>query len=917
MSSTQSPKSSKEPTPMMRQFHAAKDQHPNALLFFRMGDFYELFYDDAKIASKELGLTLTARDKERKVPMAGIPVRSLEGYLARLVRAGHTVAICEQLQDPREVKGIVERGVVRVVSPGTLLEEESLVGSEPLFVLAIHVEVPRGKAAEKTPLGQWPVGLSWADLTTGAFRCCLTDVNGCAEELGRIQPAEILLADIPENEEHAFVAASHLKDLIAQEGIPQSVRMPWTFDERNGRRDLCAQLKVSTLEAFGIEEIPPVIASCGALLDFLRDTQKSSLQQLRELHLHQATRHLALDRATRRTLEIVRNQHDGGREGTLLAILDRTGTPMGARLLRDWVLEPLVNARDIRSRHDAVGELLGKANQRREIATALDGLGDLERLAAKLISGRAGARDLSGLARALERVPSLRGQIEACDSDALSEILDSLDTCADVAERIRGTLLEELPLSLKDGGLIQDGFHTEVDELRALAKGGKDYLIALQERESERVGFPVKLGFNRVFGYYIEITRLHSDKAPDDYIRKQTLKNAERFITPELKEYEGKVLSAEDKVKELEYLLFEELRNAVMADALRIIKTARAIAELDVLQGLASVASERRYVRPEFVEAPDDQCGVLDIREGRHPVVEAALSDDPFVPNDTLLGVDPAAEEGAESSRLAILTGPNMSGKSTYLRQTAMVVLLAQMGSFVPAESARLTLVDRIFTRLGGGDDISRGQSTFMVEMVETANILRHATPRSLLLLDEVGRGTSTFDGLAIAWAVCEFVHDRAQARCLFATHYHQLTDLANQLTAATNLNVAVREWGEEIVFLHRIEEGGTDRSYGIHVGQLAGLPQSVLSRAQVILEKLERDEEGLSRRILQGQSERAPAEEPQAVVHQPGLFDMLSEDSSDTLLGELLDTDLDNLPPIEAWQLLARVLQQLRDRQR
>lgn len=901
---------------MMRQFHAAKDQHPNALLFFRMGDFYELFFDDAKIAAKELGLTLTARDKERKVPMAGIPVRSLEGYLARLVRAGHTVAICEQLQDPREVKGIVDRGVVRVVSPGTLLEEESLIGSEPLFVLAIHVEVPRGKAAEKTPLGLWPVGLAWADLTTGAFRCSLTDVDGCVEELGRIQPAEILLADIPENEEHAFAAASRLKEMITQEGIPQSLRMPWTFDERNGRRDLCAQLKVATLEAFGIEEIPPVIAACGGLLDFLRDTQKSSLQQLRELHLHQATRHLALDRATRRTLEIVRNQHDGGREGTLLAILDRTGTPMGARLLRDWVLEPLVDTDAIRCRHDAVGELFNKAQQRREIADSLDGLGDLERLAAKLVSGRAAGRDLAGLARALERVPSLRSQIESCDAEALSGILRSLDACADVAERIRITLLEELPLSVKDGGLIRDGFHPEVDELRALAKGGKDYLIALQERESARVGFPVKLGFNRVFGYYIEITRLHSDKAPDDYIRKQTLKNAERFITPELKEYEGKVLSAEDKVKELEYLLFEELRNAVMADSLRVIQTARAIAELDVLQGLASVASERRYVRPEFVAAPDDQCGVLDIREGRHPVVEAALSDDPFVPNDTLLGNDPAAQGSTQTSRLAILTGPNMSGKSTYLRQTAMVVLLAQMGSFVPADSARLTLVDRIFTRLGGGDDISRGQSTFMVEMVETANILRHATPRSLLLLDEVGRGTSTFDGLAIAWAVCEFVHDRAQSRCLFATHYHQLTDLANQLTAATNLNVAVREWGDEIVFLHRIEPGGTDRSYGIHVGQLAGLPQSVLNRAQVILEKLERDEEGLSRRILQGQSERTPSEEPQAVVHQPGLFDMLSEDSSDTLLGELLDTDLDHLPPIEAWQLLARVLQQLRDRQ-
>jgi len=899
---------------MMRQFHAAKDQHPEALLFFRMGDFYELFFDDAKVAAKELGLTLTARDKERTIPMAGVPVRTLESYLARLVRAGHTVAICEQLQDPREVKGIVERGVVRVVSPGTLLEEESLVGSEPLFVLAIHVEVPRGKSAGTIPIGDWKLGLAWADLTTGAFKCSVTDMNSCAEELARIHPAEVLVADVSESEEHAKAAVAKLEQMVRQEDVPLTKRLPWTFDSRNGHRDLCAQLKVSTLEAFGIDEMPEVVAACGGLLDFLRDTQKSSLEQLRELNVHQSNDHLALDRATRRTLEIVRNQHDGGREGTLLGVIDRTGTPMGARLLRDWMLEPLVDVDAICSRHDAVGELLGNREQRRSISTSLDGLGDLERLAAKLVSGRAGARDLLGLARALERVPELCDALASSTTPALGRLADVLDPCDGLAKRIRETLLDDVPLFLKDGGLIRDGFSTQVDELRSLAKGGKDYLAALQERESERVGFPVKLGFNRVFGYYIEITRAHSDKAPEDYIRKQTLKNAERFITPELKEYEGKVLSAEEKVKEIEFQLFEELRAAAAAESQRVITTARAIAELDVLQGLAMVASERRYVRPEFIDAPADECGILDIREGRHPVVEAALSDEPFVPNDTLLGQADDTEDDSEVARLAILTGPNMSGKSTYLRQTALVVLLAQLGSFVPAESARLTLVDRIFTRLGGGDDISRGQSTFMVEMVETANILRHASSRSLLLLDEVGRGTSTFDGLAIAWAVCEFVHNNAQARCLFATHYHQLTDLANELTAATNLNVAVREWGDEIVFLHRIEPGGTDRSYGIHVAQLAGLPQSVLSRAQTILAKLEKDEEGLSRRILQGQSERAPESEPQAVVHQPGLFDLLGGDKSEGLVKELIDIELDHLPPIEAWQLLARVLRELRE---
>jgi len=893
----------------MRQFFAAKKKQPEALLFFRMGDFYEMFFDDAKVAAKELGLTLTARDKAREVPMAGVPVKAMEGYLTRLVRAGHTVAICEQMQDPKEVKGIVDRDIVRVVTPGTLLVDECLVGSEPLFVLAIHVEVPRGKAAEKIPLEEWEVGLAWADLTTGVFRCSITTVARCSEELARIHPAEVLVAEAAENDEAEFRAYQHLCDLVAREELPIARRMPWTFDARNGHRDLCARLKVATLEAYGVEDRPEALAACGGLLEFLAETQRSSLEQLRDLQLHQAQQHLVLDRVTRRTLEIVRNQQDGGRNGTLLAILDRTGTPMGARLLRDWLLEPLVEEVTIRERQDAVEEFHADGKRRRKIAESLDGLGDLERLAAKLASGRAGARDLLGLARALERIPALRENLASAQSYAVIRLIARLDPCTEIAARVRQTLVEDAPLSLKDGGLIRDGFSADVDELRALARGGKDYLAALQVRETERLGVPVKLGFNRVFGYYIELSRINAERAPEDYIRKQTLKNAERYITPELKEYEGKVLGAEEKMKDLEFRLFDDLRQAAGLESSRFFDTARALAELDVLQGLAAVAVERRYVRPSFVAASADACGLLEIKEGRHPVVEAALLGDPFVPNDTSLGVDP---EEPKVSRLAILTGPNMSGKSTFLRQTALVVLLAQMGSFVPADAARLTLVDRIFTRLGSGDDISRGQSTFMVEMVETANILRFATPRSLLLLDEVGRGTSTFDGLAIAWAVCEFVHDRIQARCLFATHYHQLTELAKELPGACNLNVAVREWGEEIVFLHRIEEGGTDRSYGIHVGQLAGLPREVIDRAGVILGKVEHDEEGLSRKILQGQTERTPEKDPQSLVHQPGLFDVLKTTESG-LLEELQSTNLDELPPIEAWQLLARVKNELK----
>ena len=880
---------------MMRQFHAAKKKHPNALLFFRMGDFYEMFFEDAKIASKELGLSLVARDKAKKVPMAGVPVKSMEGYLTRLVRAGHSVAICEQLQDPRDAKGIVERGVVRVVSPGTLVDESSLIGSEPLFVLAVDIDHGDG------------LGLAWADLSTGAFRCSQCSVDEFIEEVSRIQPAEVLLPEFNSSEEGAsFELAQRLQSLLAESDIPVSWRMPWNFDAKNGHRDLCKQLKVSTLEAYGIEDSPQIISACGGLLDFLHDTQKSAVDQLRELSLHRAHQHLLLDQATRRTLEIVTNQRDGSRQGTLLATIDRSGTAMGARLLREWLLEPLIDANAIISRHDAVDELVVNTNARKSLASTLSGMSDLERLAAKLASGRSGPRDINALASALERVPELLEQLVGLNAAQLCALRDDLDPHVALVREIRTALSETPPLLIKEGGLIRDSFNPEVDELRGLAQGGKDYLAAMQQRESERLGVAVKIGFNRVFGYYIELTSSVVGKAPEDYIRKQTLKNAERYITPELKEYEHKVLGAEEKLKDIEYELFEKLRSEVLGHAQSVAKCAQAIASLDVLQSLSTIAVEKRLVRPQFIEASAGSCGVLSIKEGRHPVVEDALLGQAFVPNDTTLGDDC-------NKRLAIITGPNMSGKSTYLRQTALVVLLAQMGSFVPAESVEMTLVDRIFTRLGSGDDISRGQSTFMVEMVETANILRNASNRSLLLLDEVGRGTSTFDGLAIAWAVCEYTHDKLQARCLFATHYHQLTDLADKLSAGVNLNVAVREWGEEIVFLHRIEEGGTDRSYGIHVAQLAGLPREVLQRSQEILQRLENDEEGLSRKILHGQSKNVPAAEQVAVV-QPSLFDFVKNNDGDSaLLSELENLNLNELPPIEAWQILDRVLRAIK----
>lgn len=882
---------------MMRQFYAAKKKHPHALLFFRMGDFYELFYEDAKLAAKELGLTLTSRSKEKDVPMAGVPVRAMEGYLVRLVRAGHTVAICEQLQDPREAKGIVERDVVRVVSPGTLVEDEALEKDRPLFVLAVAADPSTGI-----------LGLAWADISTGSFRCAEETVARFPEALARIQPAEVLLPEPADDEDPLQALVAELQGQAQRECLPLTPRPSWSFDAMRGERELMEQLQVRTLEAFGVEDLPQVKAAAGGLLAYLRETQMHALSQLRDLQLHRPNQHLVLDRATRRTLEITQSLQDGGKHGTLLAILDRSKTPMGARQLREWLLEPLVDLPPILWRQEGVAELVDIGSIRYPLIEQLDGLGDLERLATRVAGGRAGGREFVALAKALGKVPGVVDILDSGQSSAMIQLKEGLDPCPEVVDRIQQTLVDDPPLGLKEGDLIRPGYSEEVDQLRALAKGGKDYLAELQQRESERTGIPnLKIGFNKVFGYYLEITHSHRDSVPDDYIRKQTLKNAERYITPELKEYEAKVLGAEERVRELEYEIFSTLRDEVATEVSRFLECAAALAQLDALLALATVAVERKFVRPELLDPTRHGEQVLEIQDGRHPVVEALLLEEPFVPNETRLQPE---------SHLVVLTGPNMSGKSTYLRQTALIVLLAQMGSFVPAAQARISLCDRIFTRLGSGDDITRGASTFMVEMVETANILRHASSRSLLLLDEVGRGTSTFDGLAIAWAVCEYVHDLLKARCLFATHYHQLTDLALSLKRARNMNVAVREWGDEIVFLHRIEEGGTDRSYGIHVARLAGLPQGVLGRSRTILDRLEKDEQGLSRKILKDHDLGEIAEGASEAENwqQGSLFDLLSGEKGENggVVEEIFKLNLDNTAPIEAWKILKRVKAEL-----
>ena len=851
-------------SPMMEQFWRAKKEAGDALLFFRMGDFYELFHQDAVVASRELGIALTTRSKgDDPIAMAGVPVRSMEGYLIKLVRKGHTVAICEQLQDPREVKGIVERGVVRVVTPGTLTEEDALDARRPNFLAAV-----------------WPAGRSaavvWADLSTGRLQAAEVAPEALRDELGRISPAEVL---VPAGRDLGFDPAALGEEL----GAKATEREAWRFERDTTHRILLRHFHVASLAGFGIEDDSPIVSAAGALVEYVEETQRSACEHLRRLQLVDAREHLVLDRATRSCLELVATQRDGRREGTLLETVDATLTAMGSRLLREWVLNPLRRVEPILERQQGVAELVDGPFLREDLRGLLERVLDVERLVGKVSTGRANARDLVALRASLELVPALRDKLEGTYASILARLHGALDPLTELTERIATTLVDEPPLTVREGGLVRDGFSDELDELRTIAGDAKSWMARFQAEESERSGLPgLKIGFNSVFGYFIEVPRGQVERVPEHYIRKQTIKSAERYITPELKEFETKVLKSEELARDLEYRVFGELRDAVAAEVGRVLDTAQALAELDAVTGLAQVAAEHRYVRPEV-----DEGEALEIDEGRHPVIERSPSCEAFVPNDT--------RADRTERRITILTGPNMAGKSTYIRQVALIVLLAQIGSYVPAERARIGVVDRIFTRVGAGDDISRGESTFMVEMVEIANILNNASPRSLVILDEVGRGTSTFDGLALAWAIVEHLHAAVGARTLFATHYHQLTDLSARFAGICNQNVAVREWGEEIVFLHKIVEGGTDRSYGIHVARLAGVPQDVIERAKGILADLEADEEDLARRILS----TAPAE---GVTPDPLPFqgDAAPAGPSEAERA-LAQVDPDQLTPIEA----------------
>jgi DNA mismatch repair protein MutS len=849
---------------MMKQYLEAKQVCPDALLLFRMGDFYELFHEDAKVAARTLGLALTSRDKgENGTPMAGFPYHQLESYLGKLIAAGFRAAVCEQVEDPKKAVGLVRREITRVVTPGTLTDDALLDPRRSNYLAAV---------ASGDPLG-----VAWVDLSTGRFVAAAFAPKQLNDQLARIAPAECLLA------ENDPPLPTHLAEQMMTTRRPE-----WAFAEPNARDLLAKHFGTAGLEGFGFDSSEAdrqAIRAAGAVLDYLSETQRTSLDHIDRIVPYRASGTLEVDESSRRSLEITRTIREGRREGTLLAVLDQTVTAMGSRLLADWVANPLTDVAAIRARLDGVAELVAEPSLASDLRETLRSVYDVERLLARVTTGRASPRDLSFLGRTLRALPSLKAKFTARKSAALNELESRIDLCADLRAQFDAALADDCPLSSRDGGFIRDGFSADLDALRELAHGGKQWIANYQARETERTGISsLKVGFNKVFGYYLEVTNTHQEKVPVEYIRKQTVKNAERYITPELKEYEEKVLTADEKSKELEFEVFLQLRDAVIGQRRRLQTMAAVLAQIDALVSLAELARQRNYCRPEVVEEP-----VLRIIEGRHPVLDALTPEGTFVPNDT--------EAGGSHGTILLITGPNMAGKSTYIRQVALITLMAQIGSFVPAREATIGVADRIFARVGASDELSRGQSTFMVEMTETARILNTATERSLVILDEIGRGTSTYDGISLAWSVAEFLHERAGCRTLFATHYHELTDLALAMPRFKNLNVAVREWQDNVVFLHKIVEGAADKSYGIHVARLAGVPREVIDRAKEILAKLE--DEHLD---AAGNSKLS---KPQPKAKKPGRQLSLFGAVDHPVLDEMRRIDPDHTAPMEALRLL------------
>ena len=855
---------------MMRQYLEIKAQHPESILFFRMGDFYEMFLDDALIASRILDITLTSRNKGSgdEIPFCGVPFHSAQPYIARLIEAGHRVAICEQTEDPKQAKGIVKRDVVRVVTPALVTESESLTPEENSFLLAL------------CSMGQqW--GAAWLDLSTGEFRAAEVEgLAGVTALTASILPREILLAEQLRRDLPPELAA-----LLGDR--PRSAVPDWVLDKDYAAKLLCGQFGVASPEPLGLTGLPAALLAVGMVLYYLQENRHASLPHLRDLTIVRESDHLALDPSTRRNLELTATMADNKKTGSLLGCLDRTVTAMGARLLKQWLSYPLVQVEPVRQRLSAVEELMERTDLRAPLSGLLKGVHDLERLNGRVSLAGAGGRDLRALYDSLEQVPNIRILLAETGTQLVHELISQLDPLKDIRSLIEQAIAPDPPFSIREGGIIADGYNAELDELRTISREGKGFIARMEAQERERTGISsLKIRYNKVFGYYIEVTRANLASVPADYIRRQTIATGERYITEELKTYEEKILGAEDRICELEHRLFQVVREQTAAQGSRISRTAAALASLDVLQALATVAAERGYCKP-MVNDGD----LIEITEGRHPVVEAMNLGERFVPNDTLLG--------HQQHQLLMITGPNMAGKSTYMRQVALITLMAQIGSFVPASSATIGIADRIFTRVGAGDNLARGQSTFMVEMMEAAHILRNATPRSLVILDEIGRGTSTFDGLSIAWAVAEFLHDtaRCKARTLFATHYHELADLAATREGITNLTVAVKEWNDQVIFLRTIVPGAASHSYGIQVARLAGMPPDVIERAREVLKTLEEGEfEQGAPRLAKSRIAPQKKETRQYTLFEP---------QGDLLRERLKKLNISAMTPLEALNLL------------
>lgn len=878
-------------TPMMQQYMETKKQYKDCILFYRLGDFYEMFFEDAITASRELEITLTGKDcgLEERAPMCGVPFHAVDGYLNRLVSKGYKVAICEQVEDPKLAKGIVKREVIRIVTPGTNLNTQALEESKNNYLMCIACFQNR-------------IGVSIVDVTTGDFY--MTEVEGLAklqDEIYKYMPTEIICND-------AFVMSGYdIEDLKGRLGMAVYTLEPWYFDDDGCRKCLMNHFKVNTLAGLGLEDFPSGMISAGAAMQYLLETQKTDLTHINHIISYLASRFMLLDSSTRRNLELTETLREKQKKGSLLWVLDKTKTAMGARRLRSDIEQPLINIDDINARLDAVEQLCKNTVSRDEIREYLNPIYDMERLLGKVSYKSANPRDLLAFANSMEMLPHIKTVLKEFDCKLLSEIEQEMDGLEDLYHLIKDAICDDPPVMIREGGMIRTGFDKDIDMLRTAKTEGKTWLAKLEEEDRERTGIKnLKIKYNKVFGYYFEVTNSYKDMVPDDYIRKQTLVNAERYMTPKLKELEDTILNAEDKLNTLEYDVFCKVRDDIAKELERIQKTAKAVARLDVFASLSVVAEQNHYVRPALNEK-----GVIDIKDGRHPVVEKMIDHDMFVANDTYLN--------NSNHCIAVITGPNMAGKSTYMRQSALIVLMAQLGSFVPAKSANIGIVDRIFTRVGASDDLASGQSTFMVEMNEVANILRNATSKSLLVLDEIGRGTSTFDGLSIAWAVIEHISNKKLlgAKTLFATHYHELTELEGKMNNVNNYCIAVKEKGDDIVFLRKIIKGGADRSYGIQVAKLAGVPDMVIDRAKEIAEQL--SDNDITEKVqsiavdTKGDKRKSkPVHYDDVTMGQMTLSDTVKDED---IIQELKEIDITNLTPMDAMNTLYRLQNKLNNR--